>query len=168
MAWLDSNADGALDAAECEPCPAIREAFAKIDSDGDDRIARAELTARIDSWSASGTALLAAPIRVLLDGRPLADAKVTLVPEAFLGDAIKPSSGVTDRTGVVRPSVAKEHLPDARLSGAHFGFYKVTVSKFSGGSDRIPAKYNAQTTLGLELSPNESSREFRAIELSTR
>jgi hypothetical protein len=37
-------------------------------------------------------------------------------------------------------------------SGAHFGLYKVRISKIVNGKESIPSRYNSETILGQEIS----------------
>jgi hypothetical protein len=75
---------------------------------------------------------------------PVVDAVVKLVPEAFLGPGLTPATGTTDRAGLAVVSQAKT-AGDA--PGVSPGFYRVEITKES----EIPAKYNADTTLGIEV-----------------
>jgi hypothetical protein len=96
------------------------------------------------------------PVKVTLNGRPLVEATVTLEPEPFLGDEIKAATGLTNAFGTTSPSIPKEERPDPTLpGGAHFGIYKVKISKIVDGKETIPARYNTETTLGLEVSYDE-------------
>jgi hypothetical protein len=86
---------------------------------------------------------------VLLNGAPLADATVTLVPEGFLGGDFKPAEGTSDNTGFVPLKTEGQPVP-----GCAWGFFKVKVSKKDGaGKETIPARYNTDTILGCEVPP---------------
>jgi hypothetical protein len=89
-------------------------------------------------------------VEVQLGGRPLAGASVKFVPEGYLGDALKPATGTTDRRGIANVSMAADAMPaDLRsMTGIRGGVYRIEVTH----PDRaIPPKYNSATTLGREI-----------------
>ena len=151
MAEYDTNGDGVLDSAELEKSPALKSALKDIDKDGDGKISSDEIAKRIEQWQASRIGLMPFSCRVTLDGKPLAEATVTLVPEKFLGSNVQPATGVTGEQGMAMLSVAKDKLADPKLSGVHVGLYRIEVSKQQGGSETIPARYNVNTQLGQEV-----------------
>jgi len=149
MAEYDTNKDGVLDEKELERCPALKNlARAK-----NNRVTAEDIAARLRTWKESGIGLRGGiPVKVELNGRPLADATVTLVPEAFLGDGFKPAEGSSDNTGYVPLRTEGQPVP-----GPMWGFFKVKVSKKDGsGNEIIPARYNADTILGCEVPPSGS------------
>jgi hypothetical protein len=80
----------------------------------------------------------------------LEGATVTLIPEKFLGDAVKPASGVTDGLGVANLATAGAEVP-----GVACGMYRVEVSKKNAvGRETIPTRYNQETILGVEVGPD--------------
>ena len=85
-----------------------------------------------------------------MDGKPLSGAMVTLEPESFLGNAVKPATGVTV-DGTADMSIAEQYRPAPSLWGVYCGLYKVRISKQQGGLEAIPSKYNTETTLGCEV-----------------
>ena len=94
--------------------------------------------------------------QVMLDGKPLSGAVVEFVPEPFLGDQVKPASGTVNQFGDVAPTVSDADKPDPKLpGGVHFGLFTVKISKPSGAKETVPARYNANSTLGLEVSYDE-------------
>jgi hypothetical protein len=99
-----------------------------------------------------------------LNGQPLTDAIVTLEPEAFLGYEVKAAFGTTSQFGDASPSIPKEQRPDPSLpGGAHFGLYKVRVSKIVNGKESIPTRYNTETTLGQEVSYDDPGMKSNNI-----
>jgi hypothetical protein len=147
LAQYDSNKDGVLDARELERCPGLKTALPRFDKDKDGRFSRAELEEYFQLWVESKTGLQQALCRVTLDNQPLAGATVVLEPEAFMGDSIKPASGVTDDKGEARFQIA-----GAPQSGCHLGIYRVRISKTIDGKEVVPVRYNTDTQLGLEVS----------------
>jgi hypothetical protein len=90
---------------------------------------------------------------VTLNGQPLEGANVVFEPEPFLGDEVKAAYGTTNQYGDVAPSIRPEDLPSPDLpGGAHFGLYKVKISRIVDGKETIPPRYNEQTILGQEVS----------------
>ena len=84
-------------------------------------------------------------LRITYNGQPLAGAEVRLAPEFFLEGVIEPATGTTRGDGTVRPSVPEQRTPLVRV-----GYYRVEVRSTKRP---LPAKFNSQTTLGVELSP---------------
>ncbi len=105
-----------------------------------------------------------ASLFVRLDGRPLRDAQVTLVPESFLGDAVKSAHGISDENGMVRPRISDK--PDE--AGLHPGFYRVEVSKKVGAKETIPPRYNEHTVLGLEASSDATELLGLVLDLGSQ
>jgi hypothetical protein len=151
MTQYDTNHDGFLDAKELERCPALKQGLDTIDKNGDHRLNAEEIAGRIQIYQDSQVALKAVGCHVQLDGRPLAGATVTYVPEKFMGSSIKPATGVSDDQGGVQLKVAGENLP-----GVQPGLYRVQVSKMNAsGQETIPARYNQDTILGAEVYPRK-------------
>jgi hypothetical protein len=147
MTDYDRNHDGYLDARELEACPALKSALKRLDKDGDGRLSKEEIAERLREFEDSRVGLFVTTARVVLDGKPLADATIQLEPEAFMGSSIKPSRGTTDALGRALPRIEGSQLP-----GCHYGFYRVRLSrKDASGNETIPAQY--QNTLGVEV-PN--------------
>lgn len=142
---LDLNKDGLIDSEELANSPGLRAAMSRVDTNGDEKLSAAEIGARILSWQKSKVGRLALPCRFTQAGQPLAQASVSLIPEPFLGDKLKPVSVVTDSQGMVVFSSAA-NLKDPQ--GVSVGFYRVEVRKQDGS---VPAKFNVQTTLGIEV-----------------
>ncbi len=147
---FDRNNDGKIDETELEQCPALKSALEAIDKDKDGAISGDEIKVRLEHFEKANIGLISIPCQVTLDGKPLADATVTLEPELFVKDAIQPASGVSDGQGQVTLQTADTDLP-----GVNCGFYKIRVSKKdASGQESIPAKYNTATTLGREIAPD--------------
>lgn len=143
----DANQDGKLDAKEMEKSAALSAAAAELDTTGDKALDSAELTARMQSYVEGGVARKMFSAQVLFDGVPLAGAEVKFVPEDFMLGAIKEGVGITDAGGTVTITE-----PNVDPPGISVGFYRIVVSKKdAAGKETLPAKFNAATTLGMEV-----------------
>lgn len=151
----DTNRDGAIAGAEFDASPSLKSARSRFDTNQDGGISAAEIAERIKAWKAMKTGLASVRCQVMLDGKPLSGATVDFVPEPFLGAEVKPARGTVNQFGDVAPTVSDADKPDPNLpGGVHFGLYTVQVS---GGRETppIPDRYNAKSTLGLEVSYDE-------------
>src|SRR5436190_23332328 len=77
LALYDANKDGFLDAAELEKCPALKANLKKYDTNGDGKLSADEIAARLQHIRDSKIGRLSSAAVVTLNGRPLANAKVT-------------------------------------------------------------------------------------------
>ncbi|HJZ90546.1 MAG TPA: EF-hand domain-containing protein [Gemmataceae bacterium] len=152
MAEYDANKDGALDAKELEACPGLLSGLKRADRDGDGRLTVDEIADRLTFFQREGMQSDVAA-ELTLDGRPLAGATVTLVPEQFMGASVKPASTVTDEMG--SGYFTTEGTDYAAVA---FGYYRVQVSKIVQGREIIPAKYSSKTVLGYEVAPDVEGR----------
>jgi hypothetical protein len=171
MEQYDTNHDGKVAGDELEKAPSLKAALPRLDTDGDGAVSADEVTARVNAWKAMQTGMTNAGCTVTLDGQPLTEAKVTLEPEAFLGDEIKTAFGTTDGRGYTSLSIPKDQRPDPKLpGGTHFGLYKVRVSKIVNSKETIPARYNTETILGQEVSYDDPGMKRNNIryELKTK
>lgn len=147
----DTNQDGTIAGEELNACPALLAALQRVDTDGDRAISAEEITARIEKWQASKTGLAGAQCKVKFRERPLANAKVVFEPEAFLGENLKVGEGVTNSNGLVSLKQVDNDKP-----GMPLGFYKV---KITSDSIPIPANYNENTMLGIEVFVDSPERD---------
>jgi hypothetical protein len=157
----DKDGDGALAGGELNAVPGLKKNLQRYDRDSDQRVTGDEIAARLGDWADNKLALMGCTYIVTLDGRPLADAEVTLVPEAYLGPNVKPATGVTGPNGLTRLSHAPEDLPKSSngrpIPGVKGGTYKLVITH---PSKQLPAKYNTATELGEEIAydinPNDA------------
>lgn len=153
MEQYDTNGDGIVNGDELEKAPGLKAALGRLDTNGDKGVSADEVAARVERWKEARVGLASVRCHVTLDGKPLVGAKVVLEPETFLGDEVKTASGETNAYGDVGPSIPPDQRPDPTLpGGAHFGLYKVRISKQAGGKEIVPARYNTATELGQEVS----------------
>ncbi|MCI0463950.1 MAG: hypothetical protein L0Z62_44015 [Gemmataceae bacterium] len=142
----DADKDGALAGPELAQCPGLKDGLVRMDTNKDRRITADELAARLRQYEADMAGLLYLNAALTLDGKPLADAVVTLVPEKFMAAGIKPAQGTTRASGSCEFQIEGKEYP-----GIHPGIFRIEVSKKdASGQETIPAKYNTQTTLGIE------------------
>lgn len=153
---FDADADGALGGDELDRVPGIRSALDKYDANGDNRVTADEIAARIASWQIVPVAALQLNCSVRLARRPLAGATVELAPEAFLGNALYRSVGVTDQSGFAFLSMDVPQDEAPALSGVQCGLYKVRVTKTSAGKQIVPPRFNVDAELGLEVAPDSA------------
>jgi hypothetical protein len=145
---LDKSGDGKVDQRELVEAPGLAFGARIIDKNGDGALDRDELTERFAKYRASRVGLMPKDVRITYNGQPLAGAEVRFVPEFFLRDLIEPATGMTRGDGVVRPSIPEQRTPLVRV-----GYYRVEVTS---PNRQLPAKFNAQTTVGVEFSPFEN------------
>ena len=145
MTTLDSNSDGQLSTTELNAAPGLKYSLEELDTNGDSQLSREEIVTRITLYRDLDVGLTQFICLVTLDRRPLADAEVRIVPESFIGDVIEPATGKSYGNGKVRLDVGGQPAPTVRI-----GMYRVEVTS---PSTQIPARYNTQTTLGIEVAP---------------
>ena len=152
----DSDGDSKLSETELAKLPALTVKGA--DKDGDSQVSAEEIAARIRLWSEGETGIMSFYCMVTLDGRPLEGAEVKLDPEPFLGDAVKPASGVTRSDGAILkidPALLPEE--DRYLRGVQPGLYKVRITH---PSQKIAPRYNTATMLGQEIVPGTTGGTY--------
>ncbi len=145
MQLYDVDRSDALDEKELQRAPGLAASLPHLDTNQDHKIAPDELQARLKLYEELQTGLRAKTFRVTLRGRPLADAKLKLIPEQFLEGVIEPAEGMTDASGTVVPQTATYDIPAVRL-----GFYRVEIESDTA---KIPEKYHKDSMLGVEISP---------------
>jgi hypothetical protein len=156
IAEYDSDGDEFLSAEELSKLPALK--LASCDTDSDKKVSADEIAARIRQWSEGETGILSFYCNVTLDGAVLEGAEVTLDPEAFLGDAVKPAKGTMRSDGAILKIDPKLLPADQQLlRGVQPGLYKVRITH---PTKKIPARYNTQTTLGQEVLPGTTGASY--------
>jgi hypothetical protein len=158
MDEYDTNGDGAVSGDELEKAPGLKAALSNLDKDGDSQVTATEVTERVQAWQNQNTGLTNVRCLVIMDGRPLSGAEVVFEPESFLGGEIETAVGMADSSGTVSPVIPKDQRPTPQTPpGLRLGLYKVRISKIVGGKETVPARYNADTTLGQEVSADDPS-----------
>jgi len=156
MKQYDTDGDGEISGEELDKAPALKAAMATLDTDGDKAISADEIDARVSAWIESKLGRSSVMITVYRNNQPLEGATLKFIPESFLGDAIKPAEATTGESGVAMPTITEgdPNVPP----GMHVGFYRVEVTK---AGEEIPAKYNTETELGLEVAQDIPEEEIR-------
>ncbi len=154
MELYDTNHDGFLDAKELENVPGLKAALKQVDSNHDGKISEQEIADRIKSWADLRIGRTEVICQVTHNGKPLAGAKVVFVPEKFLGGTIQSGSGTTSANG--QAHVSCPYAADSAVKGLAPAFYRVEVTK---EGEKIPAKYNTETTLGAEVAGGRHAKE---------
>lgn len=148
MTAYDQDSDGQLSSEELTACPGIACALVHFDKNSDGAVSADEIAERIRAMQTLSRDHTFFICTVTHNGQPLPDADIRFVPDGFQGDAIIPAVGRTDESGhatmlVDNPDMAKQK----RLNfGVHCGVYNVEITH---ASQKIPACYNTDTTLGV-------------------
>ncbi len=144
----DSNGDHKLSPDELKKCPGLLAAIKNLDKNGDGSISEDELNNTLQGMQDSAAALVKVACVVTRGGQPIEGAKVTFVPESFMGSGVKTASGLTGSDGTTLPTIADDDLPPeyrGRVKGVPCGIFRVEVTH---PSIPIPAKFNTETTIG--------------------
>jgi hypothetical protein len=163
----DRNGDGQLTKEEWFASPALVAVAPSYDKDADGNLSVDEITAGFAGWKQSGVGARAVPFSVSWNGRPLSGATVRLIPAPFFNGAIKGASGQSGPGGAGQLNMAPEdrprNAPDIPLMQP--GLYHVEITH---PSIKIPATYNSQTTLGIEISGSNPGPEGIRWSLSAK
>ena len=147
MELYDANSDGKIDKTEAKKT--ALDPQKGWDANGDGAIDQAEIESRLTTYDAMKPGLqMNISCTVVQKRKPLAGATVVYEPEPFLGGAVPAAEGITNDQGVAN-MVARD-LEDPSLQGMHTGLYLV---KITHPDSEVPAKYNTETELFIELSP---------------
>jgi hypothetical protein len=160
MAQVDTDKDGFLSTDELKQTPGLQSCAKELDTDGDNRLSRDEVLARFKLYQDTGAGLVGLNCRVLVNGQPAQDAEVQLVPEDFLKDYVPTASRRASDGSVSIISPNPEGLPLARE-----GMYRVEITS---PSLRIPAKYNTETSFGIEVLASSYATQGREFKVTTR
>ena len=161
----DKNGDAAISKEEAAAVPSLAAEFGKYDTNGDGKIDAAETESRIATWTARGPKVVPINFYVKLDGRSFEGAEVVLEPEAFMGDVLAKGVSKVSASGACGPTVPTELLSKEIPFGMFCGLYRMKVTH---PDKKIPAKYNEQTQLGIEVSPDYDFFNRKTIELSSK
>ncbi len=123
-----------------------------------------EIAALLRKYQQNALGLVSVYGTVNMDGKPVADATVRLVPEKFMGPAVQGAEAKTNAGGMFQPQTEGMDVPGVRCA-----VYRVEISaKNASGQETIPAKFNRETTLGIEVGPGSPAINGIDLELSTR
>lgn len=157
MELWDSNGNGALDGDEMNQCPGLKRDLSAIDADQDGAMSQEELQARLAEFEENATGLKVASFLVTLNGQPLRNAQVRLVPEAFLEGVLETATGRTNNSGVVKP-----RSESADLQAMQLGYYRVEVEAPQLGTD---AGRESIAGLGVSVDPFSYGRQTISISI---
>jgi hypothetical protein len=161
----DKNGDGAIAKDEAVAVPSLKAEFDKYDANKDGKLDHSEIEARIASWTARGAKVVNITFFVKLDGRPLEGAKVVLEPEPFMGDVLAIGESGVSASGACGPTVPQELLSKQVPVGMFSGLYRI---KITHPQNQVPAKYNEQTELGVEVAPDYDFFNPKTFALSSK
>lgn len=157
----DKNQDGVIDADELVHAPGLASAVRHLDKDGDKGISHSELEDRIKLYQELGVGLMSLPLHVTLNGQPLANANVRLLPEEWQSGLIEPASGRTGRNGTAYMAIAGEDVRGVRV-----GYYRVEVESPKLDNEKA-AKSIA--SFGVEASPvTDGDKSSETIRLAIK
>lgn len=159
MELCDENSDGMLTTAELKASPALTFAKDDIDTDGDGKLSRDELLERFKIYEEMNVGLQSITLNVRhrsKDGPGLVGAKVRLIPEPFMADFIDECEGevIDAEMGYVNIAAMP---PDP---GVRVGMYRMEITS---DDVKIPAKYNTNSALGIEVPPITSRATSEAL-----
>jgi len=155
----DRDGDGMIGGTELDAVPVFKyqPVMARVDKNGDGKVSKDEIKARIIEWQESKVGLMSYACKVVYKTadrpRPVAlqGARVVYEPEPFLGKYVKAAKGTTGPGGM-----ASVGIPDIEFQACQVGYYKVRITH---DTIKIPAKYNTKTTLGDEIAQDAAAGE---------
>lgn len=166
----DTNGDHKLADDELRSVPGIFKWKRLYDLDADGSVSEQEIEQRIEKWRSDKLSFRSISANVTLDGRPVSHARVEIIPEPYLGESIKPASGITNEYGYASLSVAPDDLPAAlkqrgvKAGGVYVGTYKISVTH---PSRTLPQLDTKSLPLGDEIARDTVDASI-AISLSSR
>jgi len=142
MQDFDANSDGSLDEQELAASPGLLDGLSTYDKNNDGAIDAAEIKQRLQSLYGDGVGILTLGCRVIARGGPVPDCTVKLIPESFLGDAVKPASGKTRDSGTAMLRIDPADLPPGleNVRGVQSGVYRVELEHPSSTISKLIEK----------------------------
>lgn len=160
----DRDGNGTVSPSEATASPGLAAAFERIDTTHDGGLSAAEIAARIADWANHGVGIVTPSIQVTLDGKPLANARVELLPEPYVARWLKPANAAVALSGNCSPSLPPADLPQGLRRGMNCGFYTVRVTH---PTLKVPARYNEESILGIEVRPDQDPFDPPRLALET-
>lgn len=159
----DGNGNGAIDGDELVKVPALKATLKRVDKNGDGKVTAEEINERVAAWRKAGAGIMRVGVSVTRDGRPLSGAVVKLVPESFLGSAIKPAQATTRSNGNGFLEISR----DPAEAGVQLGYYRVEVTQPGpGGQEQLPARFNVDTEYGAEVTLDDPTADRIVVNLT--
>jgi EF hand domain-containing protein len=152
MAEFDKDQNGSLSQEELAAVPAVNVNRKWYDADKNGQISQEELRKGLRDIFDPKDGLLSVVCEVTRNGQPLSGAVVKFVPMPELDGAIPPATGVSDKHGSARLTVADDDRPKntpPRIPVVRPGLYLVEVTH---DQIKIPEEYNSKTKIGKEVS----------------
>lgn len=160
IAEFDADGDGAI--SKDEACTGMSSLWPRYDQDADGVATRDELKARFEKWTSGDTGMMNLRAEVKYRGQPLDGAVISMTPYEFLGENVLAAEGQTDTYGYAFMAIPKDRLPKSQQLnyGMQVGLYRVSITH----PDRnLPARYNDETELSVDLSPSEANTGVRFL-----
>jgi hypothetical protein len=155
ISQLDTNKNGAIEAAEMVRAPGLRSAASMIDTDKNGALTESEIAARLKKYSEFPAQYMTFTCIILQGDAPVADAEFRLIPEAYFGDSRRLASGRTDASGIAQLKVEGQDE-----FGVPHGIYRVEISrKDAGGKETLPATLNSASQRGQEIAMDRRELE---------
>ncbi len=167
IAEFDRDGDGKLSKAEWSTSGALLAIAERCDINKDGMLDIDEIRSGIENWQENAIGPRSLPFSVRLDNRPLEGAVVRLVPATFMGAGIPPAAAETSSGGGGQLAMAEADRPRnaPNMPLVQPGLYSVEITH---PSKKIPAKYNTQTTLGIEVTSSSPGPEGTIWSLSSK
>src|SRR5439155_20742612 len=138
-------------------CPALKFALPLIVNEKRGYLTEEDIAERLRHFQESNVGLMGTRCRVTRGEVGVPGVTVTFIPEKFMGDVIKPGSGISNNDGYVNLATGPEDLP-----GLSLGYYRVEVSlKDAAGNETLPARFNARSSVGMEIQNIKRSEILR-------
>lgn len=142
----DADGDGVLSGDERATVPVLASLLPQFDADGNGQLAQAELESWLEAVRDSRVAVTSFTAIVRHRGKPVTGATLTIDPMPPFKDTIQKAEGQTDDRGRTSPAILGAAYP-----GVNCGIYAVRIEGTGSDGEPLPAKYNADTSLGLAV-----------------
>jgi hypothetical protein len=158
---VDADKDGQLTKRELKATPGLLSALVDLDVNKDDQLSREEILSRFQLYVDSQVGLQGFNCTVTMNGRPLRDGHVELIPEPFMAEFIEPAAGdvINTSTGMAEVST------DPELPGVRPGIYRVEITS---PTVEISPRYNTETIYGVEVAPVQQEAPNRNFPVKRR
>jgi hypothetical protein len=149
LSLLDASGNGLIERDEAAKAPGLASAFSRFDADGNGALSAEEVESRVAAYAAARLGLMPFSCTISVNGEVHEGMAVRLAPEPFLEPPLAHAAAVTSAGGIAAPIAAGEQFPAVAC-----GVYRVEISWKRDGGEALPARYNTQTELGVEIAPD--------------
>lgn len=160
MKRYDKDEDGKISGAELSP--GLKAMLQTADKDEDKALSEREIRERMAVYVENRLGVMNLSGQLTMRGKPLVGVNVKLVPDPILAGLIQPASAVSQEDGFIELNREGGDPP-----GVQPGIYSVIASQKKGGRERLPARVNSKTEIGLEVG-TDVVRGGWGLELSPR